>query len=64
MKPVIIKLNLGGTVVHVNVDHIMYYYPKQLNDGQVVSVIYLAKGWGIEVAETPDEIDRLLGRIP
>lgn len=60
MKPHIIKLNLAGTVVHVNTNQIGYYYPKQLPNGQIVTVLYLAKGWGIEVAETPAEIDAML----
>ncbi len=60
MKPVIIKLNLAGTVVHVNANNIMYYYPKKSDNGQVVTVMYLSKGWGIEIAETPAEIDALL----
>ncbi len=60
MKPIIIKLNLAGTVVHVNAHHILYYYPKQLESGRVVTVMYLSKDWGIEVAETPAEIDALL----
>lgn len=60
MKPVIIKLNLAGTIVHVNANQIMYYYPKQLESGLVVTVMYLSKDWGIEIAETPAEIDALL----
>ena len=60
MKPHIIKLNLAGTVVHVNVNRIVYYYPKQLDNGHIVTVLYLEKGWGIEVAETPAEIDAML----
>ena len=61
MKPVIIKLNLGGTIVHVNANNIVYYYPKQLDNGKIITVMLLAKGWGIEVAETPAQIDELLG---
>ena len=57
MKSRIIKLNLAGTIVHVNVDHIIYYYAKQEQNGQIATVIYLEKNWGIEVSETPDEID-------
>ncbi len=60
MKPTIIKLHLAGTVVHINANNIMYYYPKKSDNGQVVTVMYLAKGWGIEISETPDEIDALL----
>ena len=60
MKPHIIKLNLAGTVVHVNANQIIYYYPKQLENGHIVTVMFLAKNWGIEVAETPAEIDAML----
>lgn len=60
MKPHIIKLNLAGTTVHINVNQIAYYYPKQLENGTVVTVMFLAKNWGIEVAETPAEIDAML----
>jgi hypothetical protein len=60
MKPGIIKLNLSGTAVHVNIDHIIYYYAKQEQNGQIATVIYLEKNWGIEVGETPAEIDALI----
>lgn len=60
MKPYIIKLNLAGTIVHVNANHILYYYPKQLENGTIVTVMFLEKGVGIEIAETPAEIDAML----
>jgi hypothetical protein len=60
MKPTIIKLNLAGTIVHVNANKIMYYYPKQTESGQLVTVMYLSKDWGIEIMDTPAEIDALL----
>ena len=60
MKPVIIKLNLAGTTVHINANNIIYYYAKKSDNGQVVTVMYLSKGWGIEISETPAEIDALL----
>lgn len=60
MKPHIIKLNLAGTIVHVNASQILYYYPKKLENGLIVTVLYLSKNWGIEVAETPAEIDAML----
>lgn len=60
MKPFIIKLNLAGTVVHVNANNILYYYPKQTEEGLVVTVMYLSKDWGIEISDTPAEIDALL----
>jgi hypothetical protein len=60
MKPVIIKLNLAGTVVHVNANQILYYYAKQLESGQIVTVMYLSRDWGIEVSETPAEVDAML----
>ena len=59
MKPVIIKLNLAGTVVHVNANQILYYYAKQLESGQIVTVMYLTRD-GIEISETPAEVDALL----
>jgi hypothetical protein len=63
MKPVIIKLNLAGTTVHVNTNSIVYYYAKHSDNGQVVTVMFLSKGWGIEILETPAEIDALLNTI-
>ena len=60
MKSRIIKLNLAGTIVHVNVDHIIYYYAKKEQNGQIATVIYLEKNWGIEISETPDEVDALV----
>ena len=60
MKPKIIKLNLNGTIVHVNTDHIIYYYAKKEQSGQITTVVYLEKNWGIEVLETPDEIDAMV----
>ena len=60
MKPHIIKLNLAGTITHVNSNQILYYYPKQTETGQIVTVMYLAKDWGIEVADTPAEIDAMI----
>jgi hypothetical protein len=63
MKPIIIKLNLAGTIVHVNANQIMYYYPKREQNGQVATVLYLARDWGIEVSETPEEIDTILKAI-
>lgn len=63
MKPDIIKLNLAGTVVHVNTNHIVYYYPKKADNGQIITVMFLAKGWGIEIAETPSEIDAMLNGV-
>jgi hypothetical protein len=38
----------------------LYYYPKKEQNGQIATVVYLSKDWGIEVSETPDEIDALL----
>ncbi len=63
MKPIIIKLNLAGTTVHVNTNNIVYYYAKHSDNGQVVTVMFLSKGWGIEILETPAEIDALLNTI-
>ena len=60
MKPSIIKLNLAGTIVHVNIDHIIYYYAKKEQNGQIATVIYLEKNWGIEVSETPEQIDAII----
>ena len=60
MKPLIIKLNLAGTVVHVNANQILYYYAKQLETGQIVTVMYLSKDWGIEISETPAEVDAMI----
>ena len=63
MKPSIIRLNLAGTIVHVNINSIVYYYAKQSEEGLVTTVLYLSKDWGIEISETPAEIDALLSAI-
>ncbi|MEO6916208.1 MAG: hypothetical protein ABI151_11620 [Chitinophagaceae bacterium] len=63
MKPLLIKLNLAGTVVHVNANQILYYYAKQLESGQIVTVMYLSKDWGIEISETPAEVDAMISTV-
>lgn len=63
MKPLIIKLNLAGTVVHVNANQIGYYYAKQLESGQIVTVMHLSEKWGIEISETPAEVDALISTV-
>jgi hypothetical protein len=60
MKPVIIKLNLAGTTVHVNASHILYYYAKHNEKGQIVTELFFTEKFGLEVSETPAEIDDLI----
>ena len=60
MKPVIIRLNLAGTTVHVNANHILYYYAKQDKEGKVVTELFFTEKFGLEVSETPAEIDTLV----
>ena len=60
MKPVIIKLNLSGTTVHVNASQIMYYYAKKTNDATVVTEVFFTEKFGLEVTESPAEIDALI----
>jgi hypothetical protein len=60
MKPTIIRLNLSGTTVHVNSAQILYYYAKQNKEGQVVTELFFTEKFGLEVAETPAEIDALI----
>lgn len=60
MKPVIIKLNLAGTTVHVNAAHVLYYYAKHNEKGQVVTQLFFTEKFGLEVSETPAEIDDLI----
>lgn len=60
MKPTIIRLNLSGTTVHVNAALILYYYAKQNKDGQVVTELFFTEKFGLEVSETPAEIDALI----
>jgi len=60
MKPVIIKLNLAGTTVHVNANQILYYYAKHDKEGKVVTELFFTEKFGIEVSETPAEIDALV----
>jgi len=60
MKPVIIKLNLAGTTVHVNANQILYYYAKHDKEGKVVTELFFTEKFGIEVTETPAEIDALI----
>ncbi len=60
MKPVIIKLNLSGTTVHVNADQILYYYAKKNEDGNIVTELFFTEKFGLEVLDSPEEIDRLI----
>ena len=60
MEPVIIKLDLAGTTVHVNANQVLYYYAKQNGDGHVVTQLFFTEKFGIEVAETPAEIDAMI----
>jgi len=60
MKPTIIKLNLAGTTVHVNTHNILYYYAKHSEDGKIVTELFFTEKFGLEVLETPAEIDALI----
>ncbi len=60
MKPVIIKLDLAGTTVHVNADKILYYYAKHSEKGGVVTELFFTEKFGLEVSETPAQIDDLI----
>ena len=60
MNPVIIKLNLSGTTVHINANQILYYYAKHSEGGQIVTQLFFTEKFGLEVSETPAEIDALI----
>jgi hypothetical protein len=60
MTPLIIKLNLSGTTVHINANQILYYYAKQTDKGNVVTQLFFTEKFGIEISETPAEIDALI----
>ena len=60
MKTMIIRLDLSGTTVHVNTSQILYYYAKQTDEGKVVTELFFTEKFGIEVKETPAEIDALI----
>ncbi|WP_157580885.1 hypothetical protein [Segetibacter koreensis] len=60
MKPIIIRLDLAGTTVHVNANHILYYYAKHAESGGVVTELFFTEKFGLEVSETPAEIDALI----
>lgn len=60
MKPIIIKLNLAGTTVHINTNNILYYYAKHTDDGRIVTELFFTEKFGLEVSETPAEIDALI----
>jgi hypothetical protein len=60
MKPAIINLNLSGTTVHINSSQILYYYAKKTDDGSVVTELFFTEKFGLEVTETPAEIDALI----
>ncbi len=60
MKPVIIRLDLSGTTVHVNANQLLYYYAKQNEDGSIVTEVFFTEKFGIEVRETPAQIDALI----
>ena len=58
----IIKLNLAGTTVHVNPNNILYYYAKHTEQGKIVTELFFTEKFGLEVSETPAEIDALINR--
>jgi hypothetical protein len=60
MKPAIVKLNLAGTTVHVNANSILYYYAKHTDEGKIVTELFFTEKFGLEVSETPAEIDALI----
>lgn len=60
MKTKIIRLTLSGTTVHINASQILYYYAKHNQDGQVVTELFFTEKFGLEVSETPAEIDALI----
>jgi hypothetical protein len=60
MKPVIIKLDLAGTTVHINANKILYYYAKHSEKGGVVTELFFTEKFGLEVSETPAQIDDLI----
>lgn len=60
METKIIKLNLAGTTVHVNANQVLYYYAKQNTNGEVVTQLFFTEKFGLEVSETPAEIDALI----
>ncbi len=60
MELVIIKLDLAGTTVHVNASQVLYYYAKQNKTGVVVTQVFFTEKFGLEVSETPAEIDAMI----
>ncbi|MEJ7830907.1 MAG: hypothetical protein WKF91_22065, partial [Segetibacter sp.] len=60
MEPVIIRLDLAGTTVHINANQILYYYAKQNKEGLVVTQLFFTEKFGLEVSETPAEIDAMI----
>ncbi len=60
MKPIIIRLNLAGTTVHINTNNILYYYAKHTDDGRIVTELFFTEKFGLEVSETPAEIDAMI----
>ncbi len=63
MKPTIIKLDLAGTTVHVNANSILYYYAKHTEDNKIVTELFFTEKFGLEVTETPAEIDALINNL-
>ncbi len=60
MEPLIIRLDLAGTTVHVNANQVLYYYAKQNKEGVVVTQLFFTEKFGLEVSETPAEIDAMI----
>ena len=60
MEPIIIRLDLAGTTVHVNANQVLYYYAKQNKEGVVVTQLFFTEKFGLEVSETPAEIDAMI----
>ena len=62
MEPIIIKLDLAGTTVHVNANQILYYYAKQNSEGIAVTQLFFTEKFGLEVTEMPAEIDAMISK--
>lgn len=53
-------MNLSGTTVHVNASQILYYYAKKKDEGTIVTELFFTEKFGLEVTESPAEIDALI----
>ena len=60
LLPLINKIITTGDTDHINANQILYYYAKQNKEGAVVTQVFFTEKFGLEVSDTPAEIDAMI----